>query len=72
MTAQTTTQRTAKHRLAVKERMARHERALREIVETAARESVTKGDFARGVDAAWKVASSMALEALNPTDPAKS
>lgn len=33
MTAQTTTQRTAKHRLAVKERMARYEAALTEIAE---------------------------------------
>jgi len=31
MTAQTTTQRTAKHRLAVKEKLQRYERALREI-----------------------------------------
>jgi hypothetical protein len=58
MTAQTTTQRTAKHRLAVKERLQRYEAALREIVD---------GNI-------WDDASDMrrmAREALNPTDPAK-
>lgn len=57
MTAQTTTQRTAKHRLAVKERMARYEAALEEIVT-----NVVPSD---GGAANW--CAHTAAEALNPT-----
>lgn len=56
MTAQTTTQRTAKHRLAVKERMARYEGALEEIAA-----------LPNGLDIEY--AASIAKVALDPTIP---
>lgn len=51
MTAQTTTQRTAKHRLAVKERMARYETALRQII------SLSLGDHSHLAEMVSKIAS---------------
>lgn len=60
MTAQTTTQRTAKHRLAVKERMARMTEALTEIAEC------HPGWIADNPEWALEIAQ----KALNPTDPA--
>lgn len=59
---QTTTQRTAKHRLAVKERMARMTEALTEIAEC------HPGWIADNPE--WAL--EMAQKALNPTDPAES
>lgn len=59
MTAQTTTQRTAKHRLAVKERLQRYEAALADIASAA-----------EMFGGSW--AATVAQEALSPTDTAKS
>jgi len=78
MTAQTTTQRTAKHRLAVKERMARYEGALAEIARRGAlciHQNIGRWDMTVEHDQrSYSVIESnnrIALEALKPTDPAK-
>ena len=67
---QTTTQRTAKHRLAVKERLQRYERALRDIA--ALEDSPGRENYDCGYDLAIYKAAQIAESALNYTAPAKS
>lgn len=75
MTAQTTTQRTAKHRLAVKERMARLEYALERIIAQddpdLTIDDLAQHDRQSGWDCAARLAADIARAALNPTTALK-
>ena len=75
MTAQTTTQRTAKHRLAVKERMARMTEALKRIIAQddpyVAFDDLQEDDRQSGWACSARLAADIAREALNPTTTPK-
>jgi len=72
MTAQTTTQRTAKHRLAVKERMARYEAALQAIVEMGKDQGeFYRSNFRIGECVGMEKAAAVAFRALAPTTTPK-
>lgn len=69
---QTTTQRTAKHRLAVKERMARMEFGLKAIINRfVAMRADESNYYEAGFEDGLRAAAEIAQEALSPADPAK-
>lgn len=70
MTALTNAQKQAKHRLAVKERMARMEEALQQIIAMSKITSPTIDEYNAGVWRAWHIASKIASAALSaPSTP---